>query len=98
MPAKKTFKWIVVTSIQSPTEDVKVVYNRDLFRFHTHYWHRILYSSYPFSMFQRLASYPDWTLVVVGDTKTPADWSLSDVHYLSIEFQVCLLAIAITYE
>ncbi|KAF8380929.1 hypothetical protein PRIPAC_70071 [Pristionchus pacificus] len=58
MPAKKTFKWIVVTSIQSPTEDVK-----------------------------RLASYPDWTLVVVGDTKTPADWSLSDVHYLSIEFQ-----------
>ncbi|GMT20043.1 hypothetical protein PFISCL1PPCAC_11340 [Pristionchus fissidentatus] len=58
MPSKRTNKWIVVTSIQSPTEDVK-----------------------------RLASYPDWTLVVVGDTKTPADWGLPDVHYLSIETQ-----------
>ncbi|GMS96854.1 hypothetical protein PENTCL1PPCAC_19029, partial [Pristionchus entomophagus] len=58
MPKKRTSKWIVVTSIQSPTEDVK-----------------------------KLASYPDWTLVVVGDTKTPADWSFHDVHYLSIETQ-----------
>ncbi|GMR43419.1 hypothetical protein PMAYCL1PPCAC_13614, partial [Pristionchus mayeri] len=58
MPSKRTSKWIVVTSIQAPTDDVK-----------------------------RLASYQDWTLVVVGDTKTPTDWSLPDVHYLSIEIQ-----------
>ncbi|KAF8356879.1 hypothetical protein PRIPAC_91874 [Pristionchus pacificus] len=58
MPTKRTSKWIVVTSIAAPTDDVK-----------------------------RLASYADWTLVVVGDTKTPADWSLPDVHYLSIETQ-----------
>lgn len=37
---------------------------------------------------QRLASYPDWTLVVVGDEKTSDDWNLPDVHYLSLETQV----------
>ncbi|GMT07657.1 hypothetical protein PENTCL1PPCAC_29831, partial [Pristionchus entomophagus] len=56
--ARNTSKWIVVTSIQAPTEDVK-----------------------------RLASFPEWTLVVVGDTNTPADWNLPGVHYLSIEKQ-----------
>ena len=38
-------KWIVVTSINSPTEDVK-----------------------------KLAAIEGWKVVVVGDTKTPADW------------------------
>ncbi|KAF8373649.1 hypothetical protein PRIPAC_80078 [Pristionchus pacificus] len=60
-PSKRTKKWIVVTSIQAPTEDVK-----------------------------RLASYPEWTLVVVGDSKTPANWSLPDVHYLSLDAQEAL--------
>ncbi|KAF8371357.1 hypothetical protein PRIPAC_77786, partial [Pristionchus pacificus] len=60
-PSKNTSKWIVVTSIQSPTEDVK-----------------------------RLASYPDWTLVVVGDEKTSDDWNLPDVHYLSLETQAAM--------
>ncbi|CAB3403025.1 unnamed protein product [Caenorhabditis bovis] len=51
-------KWIVVTSISSPTDDVK-----------------------------RLASFQDWNLVVVADTKTPNDWHLEGVHYLSTELQ-----------
>ena len=38
-------KWIVVTTISSPTEDVK-----------------------------KLAAMDGWKVVVVGDTKTPADW------------------------
>ena len=38
-------KWIVVTTINSPTEDVK-----------------------------KLAAIEGWKVVVVGDTKTPADW------------------------
>ncbi|EGT36658.1 hypothetical protein CAEBREN_29663 [Caenorhabditis brenneri] len=55
---KKGNKWIVVTSISYPTEDVK-----------------------------RLASFDDWNLVVVADTKTPLDWKLDNVHFLSVEYQ-----------
>ncbi|ULT87555.1 hypothetical protein L3Y34_007009 [Caenorhabditis briggsae] len=51
-------KWIVVTSVNNPTEDVK-----------------------------RLASIESWNLVVVADTKTPEDWNLEGVHFLSVEFQ-----------
>ncbi|CAI5450740.1 unnamed protein product [Caenorhabditis angaria] len=51
-------KWIVVTSISHPTDDVK-----------------------------RLASFKDWNLVVVADTKTPIDWKLDDVHFLSVDYQ-----------
>ena len=43
-------KWIVITTINSPTEDVK-----------------------------KLAGIEGWKVVVVGDTKTPADW-----RYLNI--------------
>lgn len=38
-------KWIVITTVNSPTEDVK-----------------------------KLAKIDGWKVVVVGDTKTPADW------------------------
>ena len=38
-------KWIVLTTVNSPTEDVK-----------------------------KLAAIEGWKVVVVGDTKTPADW------------------------
>ncbi|KAL6728497.1 hypothetical protein Aduo_010267 [Ancylostoma duodenale] len=55
---KKSRKWIVVTTVQHPTEDIK-----------------------------RLSRIPGWTLVVVGDTKTPENWSLEGVHYLSVEDQ-----------
>ncbi|CAO4378441.1 unnamed protein product [Caenorhabditis nigoni] len=51
-------KWIVVTSVNYPTDDVK-----------------------------RLAAIPDWNLVVVADTKTPKDWELSNVHFLSVDYQ-----------
>ncbi|KAF1752612.1 hypothetical protein GCK72_019167 [Caenorhabditis remanei] len=58
---KKGNKWIVVTSVNHPTEDVK-----------------------------RLSSFRDWNLVVVADTKTPIDWELEDVHFLSVEYQKTL--------
>ncbi|CAB04496.7 Glycosyltransferase [Caenorhabditis elegans] len=51
-------RWIVVTSVSPPTEDVK-----------------------------RLAAIEDWNLVVVGDTKTPLDWQLENVHFLSVVYQ-----------
>ncbi|CAO4378005.1 unnamed protein product [Caenorhabditis nigoni] len=35
----------------------------------------------------RLASIENWNLVVVADTKTPEDWNLENVHFLSVEFQ-----------
>ncbi|ULT87937.1 hypothetical protein L3Y34_007252 [Caenorhabditis briggsae] len=35
----------------------------------------------------RLAAIPDWNLVVVGDTKTPKDWELPNVHFLSVDYQ-----------
>ncbi|EPB71894.1 hypothetical protein ANCCEY_09019 [Ancylostoma ceylanicum] len=55
---ERSSKWIVVTTVQHPTEDIK-----------------------------RLSRIPGWTLVVVGDTKTPKNWSLEGVHYLSVEYQ-----------
>lgn len=36
---------------------------------------------------QRLSRIPGWTMVVVGDTKTPKNWSLKGVHDLSVEDQ-----------
>ncbi|XP_044178096.1 probable glycosyltransferase STELLO1 [Acropora millepora] len=51
-------KWIVVTTISSPTEDVK-----------------------------KLAAMDGWKVVVVGDTKTPADWSHPNCVFLSVEKQ-----------
>eukprot|EP00081_Caenorhabditis_elegans_P013959 NP_493110.2 Uncharacterized protein CELE_F56H6.9 [Caenorhabditis elegans] len=57
-PLKKGNRWIVVTSVSQPTEDVK-----------------------------RLAAIEDWNLVVVADTKTPLDWKLENVHFLSVAYQ-----------
>ncbi|CAB04026.3 Glycosyltransferase [Caenorhabditis elegans] len=57
-PIKAGNRWIVVTSVSHPTEDVK-----------------------------RLAAIEDWNLVVVADTKTPVDWWLENVHFLSVEYQ-----------
>ncbi|KAG1658378.1 putative glycosyltransferase STELLO1 [Nymphon striatum] len=51
-------KWIIVTSIVGPTEDIRV-----------------------------MSQMPGWTIVVVGDRKTPANWSLPGVIYLSLEDQ-----------
>ncbi|XP_046863906.1 probable glycosyltransferase STELLO1 [Xenia sp. Carnegie-2017] len=51
-------KWIVVTSIAQPTEQVK-----------------------------KLAVVEGWKLLVVGDSKTPKDWSHPNVVFLSVEKQ-----------
>lgn len=51
--------WIVVTTIQYPTEQLK-----------------------------QIAQIPGWHLVVVGDKKTPKDWSLENCDYLSPERQL----------
>ena len=51
-------KWIVVTSINQPTQAIRA-----------------------------LAKLDDWKVVVVGDTKSPKDWSLENCVFLSIERQ-----------
>ncbi|KAK6740488.1 hypothetical protein RB195_008758 [Necator americanus] len=51
-------KWIVVTTVHHPAEDIK-----------------------------RLSRIPNWTLVVVGDIKTPKDWYVEGAHFLSVEDQ-----------
>ncbi|CAH1773338.1 unnamed protein product [Owenia fusiformis] len=58
---KNTDKWIIVTSIASPTEDIK-----------------------------SLATLSEWQLLVVADTKTPKDWHLNGVIFLSIAVQQSL--------
>lgn len=52
-------KWIVVTTIQYPTDALK-----------------------------KVAAQPGWRLVVVGDKKTPSDWSLENCDFLSVEKQM----------
>nr|XP_058967256.1 uncharacterized protein LOC131793794 [Pocillopora verrucosa] len=54
-------KWIVLTTINAPTSDVK-----------------------------KLAGIEGWKVVVVGDTKTPADWSHPNCVFLSVEKQKSL--------
>jgi STELLO glycosyltransferases len=54
--------WIVITTINYPTEAVK--------------------------QFAGLAKQKNWSLLVVGDTKTPADWHCDGAIYLSIDRQV----------
>lgn len=56
-----TSQWIVLTTIQYPTDAVK-----------------------------KLAMLPEWRVVVVADTKTPADWALENVHFLGLEQQAQL--------
>ncbi|XP_068752945.1 uncharacterized protein [Montipora capricornis] len=51
-------KWIVITTVSSPTEDVK-----------------------------KLSKIEGWKVVVVGDTKTPEDWSYPNCIFLSVENQ-----------
>lgn len=54
-------KWIVLTTINAPTTDVK-----------------------------KLAGIDGWKVVVVGDTKTPADWSHPNCVFLSVAKQKSL--------
>ncbi|XP_055898505.1 uncharacterized protein LOC106078819 isoform X3 [Biomphalaria glabrata] len=54
-------KWIVVTSIHPPTDDVKY-----------------------------LSQLPGWRVVVVGDVKSPANWSYQNCDFLSIGRQKLL--------
>lgn len=54
-------KWIIITSINHPTEDVK-----------------------------KLAGLTDWKVVVVGDTKSPGNWSYPNCIFLDIKEQLKL--------
>jgi hypothetical protein len=54
-------RWVVVTTINAPTDAIK-----------------------------KLAALPDWRVVVVGDTKTPANWAWPNVTYLSVADQLSL--------
>ncbi|EDO39483.1 predicted protein [Nematostella vectensis] len=51
-------KWVVITTINYPTDDVK-----------------------------KLAKMDGWKVVVVGDTKTPSDWSHPNCVFLSVKRQ-----------
>ena len=51
-------KWIVVTTINYPTDTIK-----------------------------KLAVAPGWKVVVVADLKTPKDWALANVDFISVEDQ-----------
>ncbi len=44
----------------------------------------------PTAPIQQLSRLKDWTVVVVGDTKTPADWACDGVVYLNVDRQVSL--------
>jgi hypothetical protein len=55
-------KFIVITTINYPTEGVKKI----------------------------AQICPDWNIVIVGDRKTPNDWSCEGVQFLSIEDQLTL--------
>ncbi|VDO72740.1 unnamed protein product, partial [Heligmosomoides polygyrus] len=48
---------------------------------------RILNSHLFQLLFEKTASLKGWNLVVVGDRKTPSDWHLESVHFLSLEVQ-----------
>ncbi|VDO18305.1 unnamed protein product [Heligmosomoides polygyrus] len=39
---------------------------------------------------KRLAKIPGWSVVVVGDEKTPKNWSVPGVHFLSVDTQLSL--------
>jgi len=54
-------KWIVITSINPPTEDVK-----------------------------KLSRLKGWKLLLVGDTKSPANWSYPNCIFLNVEQQLRL--------
>ncbi|XP_014664227.1 PREDICTED: uncharacterized protein LOC106806714 isoform X2 [Priapulus caudatus] len=54
-------RWIVVTSVNQPTEDIR-----------------------------KMASMSDWKVVVVGDKKSPPDWSEANCIYLGPEKQQSL--------
>ena len=45
---------------------------------------------YPTPSVIKLAELPSWKLIVVGDLKTPADWFLQGVDFLSYEMQLTL--------
>lgn len=59
--SEKHDKWIVITSVNYPTADVK-----------------------------KLAAIPGWKMVMVGDTKSPKDWSYPNVVFLDVKAQESL--------
>ncbi|PAV87139.1 hypothetical protein WR25_10658 isoform E [Diploscapter pachys] len=58
MPTIVSNRWIVLTTVNQPTKDVKY-----------------------------LATLSKWNVVVVADLKTPKNWTLDRVHFLSVETQ-----------
>lgn len=53
-------------------------------------WVVITSINYPTEAIQKLATLPDWHIVVVADKKTPKDWNYPGCHFLSIEKQQTL--------
>lgn len=57
---------------------------------HRDKWIVVTTINYPSAALKKLATLPDWHLVVVGDRKTPQDWHLENCEFLSIEKQQTL--------
>ncbi|RCN48274.1 hypothetical protein ANCCAN_05689 [Ancylostoma caninum] len=53
-------------------------------------WIVVTSANYPTEDLMSLARIPGWKMVVVGDTKTPKNWRLEGVHFLSVEDQQLL--------
>ena len=53
-------------------------------------WVIVTTINYPTRALEKLASLPDWHVVVVGDKKTPTDWDLEHCDFLSVEKQKSL--------
>lgn len=53
----------------------------------TEKWIVVTTIQHPTPALERLAELPDWKLVVVGDKKTPNDWSLNNCVYLGVNEQ-----------
>jgi hypothetical protein len=50
-------------------------------------WIVVTTVNYPTETIQTLAKVPGWRVVVVADLKTPKDWALAGVDFLSMEKQ-----------
>lgn len=70
--------YILVLSLLTSTPFFSYCYDK---------WIVVTTIQYPTPALKKLASLPDWQLIVVGDKKTPQDWHLDNCIYLDVEKQ-----------
>jgi hypothetical protein len=90
-PSKKTvwfdlkqlggFKQMPLSSNKLPSPPVDSLHDK---------WIVVTSINPPTSTIKKLATLKDWRVVLVGDTKTPKNWTYPGITYLSVEMQVAL--------